>query len=190
MAIFSGNIIEAYYANSENNTVEVIYKQGEKAINHYLKVDYKNQDFKDLIEELEEQNKELSRAILLNLAYLAAGSIVVVSLLKLIDDLSQECAEEGGVTLEDQLAINEDLLDLAEEQEEDGNPIINTINGFTLSVETDDKNPVGTLKRRFAVGKDSKGITVLKGEPSFSANEQILIDELVFYIQQNDLKAT
>ena len=150
----------------------------------------KLQRLKDLIEELEEQNKELSRAILLNLAYLAAGSIVVVSLLKLIDDLSQECAEECGVTLEDQLAINEDLLDLAEEQEEDGNPVINTINGFTLSVETDDKNPVGTLKRRFAVGKDSKGITVLKGEPSFSSNEQILIDELVFYIQQNDLKAT
>ena len=150
----------------------------------------KLQRLKDLIEALEDQNKELSRAILLNLAYLAAGSIVVVSLLKLIDDLSQECAEEGGVTLEDQLAINEDLLDLAEEQEEDGNPVINTINGFTLSVETDDKNPVGTLKRRFAVGKDSKGITVLKGEPSFSSNEQILIDELVFYIQQNDLKAT
>ena len=51
MAIFSGNIIEAYYANSENNTIEVIYKQGEKAINHFLRVDYKNQDFKDLIEE-------------------------------------------------------------------------------------------------------------------------------------------
>ena len=51
MAIFSGNIIEAYYANSDNDTIEVIYKQGEKAINHYLKVDYKDQDFKDLIEE-------------------------------------------------------------------------------------------------------------------------------------------
>ena len=51
MAIFSGKIIEAYYSNSENDTVEVIYKQGEQAINHYLKVDFKNQDFKDLIEE-------------------------------------------------------------------------------------------------------------------------------------------
>jgi len=51
MAIFSGNIIEAYYANSDNDTIEVIYKQGEKAINHFLRVDYKDQDFKDLIEE-------------------------------------------------------------------------------------------------------------------------------------------
>ena len=51
MAIFSGNIIEAYYANENNDTVEVIYKQGEQAINHFLKVDYNDQDFKDLIAE-------------------------------------------------------------------------------------------------------------------------------------------
>jgi len=51
MAIFSGKIIEAYFANSENNTVEVIYEDGKKAINHYLPVDYNNQDFKDLIAE-------------------------------------------------------------------------------------------------------------------------------------------
>jgi hypothetical protein len=30
---------------------------------------------------------------------------------------------------------------------------------------------------------------MLKGEPSFSSNDQILIDELIFYIEQNDLKA-
>ena len=51
MAIFSGKIIEAYFANSDNSTVEVIYKDGGKAINHYLKVDFNNQDFKDLIKE-------------------------------------------------------------------------------------------------------------------------------------------
>tara|TARA_B100000780_G_scaffold166059_1_gene116177 strand:+ start:2800 stop:3270 length:471 start_codon:yes stop_codon:yes gene_type:complete len=51
MAIFSGKIIEACFANSENNTVEVIYKDGTKAINHYLAVDFNNQDFKDLIAE-------------------------------------------------------------------------------------------------------------------------------------------
>lgn len=51
MAIFSGKIIEAYYANSENDTVEIIYKEGKQAINHYLKVDFNNQDFKDLISE-------------------------------------------------------------------------------------------------------------------------------------------
>ena len=51
MAIFSGNIIEGCYVNSDND-IEVIYKQGEQAINHFLKVDYNGQDFKeDLIAE-------------------------------------------------------------------------------------------------------------------------------------------
>ena len=58
-----------------------------------------------------------------------------------------------------------------------------------MAVVTDDKNPVGSLKRRYAVAKNNQGIVQLKGEPSFSASDQILIDELVFYIQQNDLKA-
>ena len=86
-------------------------------------------------------------------------------------------------------AINQGLLDLSDEQTEDGNPVISNTNGFILSVVTDEKNPVGTLNRRFAVAKDGRGITLLKGTPSFSASDQILIDELVFYIQQNDLKA-
>ena len=63
------------------------------------------------------------------------------------------------------------------------------INGFILEVQTDRNNPVGSLKRRFAVAKNKQGVIMLEGEKSFSANEQILINELKFYIQQNDLKA-
>ena len=86
-------------------------------------------------------------------------------------------------------SINQELLDLSQEQEEDGNPVIRNINGFIMAVVTDDNNPVGSLKRRYAIAKNTRGVVQLKGEPSFSASDQILIDELVFYIQQNDLKA-
>ena len=51
MAIFTGKIIEAYFTNSENDTVEVIYNDGTKAVNHYLKVDFTDDDFKDLVSE-------------------------------------------------------------------------------------------------------------------------------------------
>ena len=51
MAIFSGNIIEAYYTNADNSCVEVIYKEGEKAIAYYLEPDFTNNDFKALVEE-------------------------------------------------------------------------------------------------------------------------------------------
>ena len=149
----------------------------------------KLQHINDELGKLEDSNKGTSRATLVSLIFLIAGVTTVILLLKSIDQMSQECAEENGVSELDLLAINQELLDLAEEQEEDGNPIIKSTNGFILSVETDNKNPVGTLKRRFAVGKDARGVTILKGEPSFSSSDQILIDELVFYIQQKNLKA-
>ena len=45
------------------------------------------------------------------------------------------------------------------------------------------------LKRKRAIAKNTNGVIALKGEWSFSSVDQILIDELVFYIQVNDLKA-
>ena len=149
----------------------------------------KLQHINDELEKLEEKADGTSKATLTSLIFVIAGAATVILLLKTIDQMTQECAEEGGVTDIELTAINQELLDLAEEEAEDGNPILDNVNGFYFSVETDNSNPVGTLKRRFAVGKDSRGITLLKGEPSFSSSDQILIDELVFYIQQNDLKA-
>ena len=149
----------------------------------------KLQHINDELEKLEDANRGTSRATLVSLIFLIAGVTTVLLLLKSVDQITQECAEENGVTDLELEAINRELLDLAEEEEEDGNPRVSNLNGFIFSVETDNKNPVGTLKRRFAVAKDTRGVTLLKGEPSFSSSDQILIDELVFYIQQNNLKA-
>ena len=141
------------------------------------------------LKELEKSSDELSKATLVALVFLIAAAATVIILLKGLDKLMQECAEENGVTQVELTVINQELLDLSQEQEEDGNPVINNINGFIMAVVTDDKNPVGSLKRRYAIAKNTRGVVQLKGEPSFSASDQILIDELVFYIQQNDLKA-
>ena len=138
-----------------------------------------------LLKELEEQNKELNRELLVALLFAVAGSISAIALLNAIDKLSQECTTDDNLQFE---ALSQELIDLTQEQEEDGEPIVASINGFELAVETE-RNGLDDLKRRFAVAKDSRGITLLKGEPSFSSVDQILIDELVFYIQQNDLKA-
>ena len=149
----------------------------------------KLQHINDELEKLEDANRGTSRATLVSLIFLIAGVTTVLLLLKSVDQITQECAEENGVTDLELEAINRELLDLAEEEEEDGNPRVSNLNGFIFSVETDNKNPVGTLKRRFAVAKDTRGVTLLRGEPSFSSSDQILIDELVFYVQQNNLKA-
>ena len=55
MAIFSGKIIEAYFANSENDTVEVIYRENNKAVVFYVPVDHENQLYKDLIKEYDSE---------------------------------------------------------------------------------------------------------------------------------------
>ena len=155
----------------------------------------KLQQINDELEKLEEQFDGMNRATLVSLVILIAGTATCVLLLQGIDSLSQECTEESGnngnngsnnIELE---LINQELLDLSQEQEEDGNPVIKNINGFIMAVVTDDRNPVGSLKRRYAIAKNTRGVVQLKGEPSFSSSDQILIDQLVFYIQQNDLKA-
>ena len=58
-----------------------------------------------------------------------------------------------------------------------------------MSVISVESSQVGALTRRRAIARNKAGIIMLQGEPSFSSNDQILIDELVFYIKQNDLKA-
>ena len=45
-----------------------------------------------------------------------------------------------------------------------------------------------SLKRKRAKATNKQGVIMLRGEYSFSSIDQILIDELVFYIQQNNLK--
>jgi len=149
----------------------------------------KLQDINDELEKLEEQFQGMNRSTLVSLVFLIAGTVTCILLLQGIDKMAQECAQENGATPLAFTAINQELLDLSEEQEEDGNPVISNLNGFIMAVVTDDQNPVGSLKRRYAIAKNSRGVVQLKGEPSFSASDQVLIDELVFYIQQNDLKA-
>jgi len=51
MAIFSGKIIEASYTNPRKDTVEIVYKEGTKAIVYYIQTNHNHPDFQDLIKE-------------------------------------------------------------------------------------------------------------------------------------------
>ena len=82
-----------------------------------------------------------------------------------------------------QFAIANQLTDLTNKNP---NPI-SSINGFKMDVESE--NTPSPIKRRRAIAKNKQDIIMLTGEWSYSSIDQILIDELVFYIQQKDLKA-
>lgn len=69
MAIFSGKILEAYFTNTDNTSIEVIYQDGKKAISHYMAKDMSHPDFKDLIMEypivkIEETTIQKNKAVL------------------------------------------------------------------------------------------------------------------------------
>ena len=51
MAIFSGKIIEASYTNEAKDTVEIVYKEGTKAVVYYLQINHSHPDTIDLIKE-------------------------------------------------------------------------------------------------------------------------------------------
>jgi len=143
------------------------------------------QNIIEKLDELQEKNQKLNKETLTSLVFAIAAIIIVTILLKFLDQLIRDCSKDNEVLLEE---IDSDLIELAKEQEEDGNPKQNLVNGFELSVISI-PNEIGNLKRRQAIAKNKDNVIMLKGDPSFSAIDQILIDELAFYIRSNNLKA-
>ena len=129
------------------------------------------------------------------LSAISAGSLIILvsirqvltqlmQYLSLLDMLIQHCAPN---TPQAQETLNKALLDLTKEAEQQSVIVPPDVNGFTLTVETEiTEKP---LKRKRAIAKNKSGVNLLQGEWSFSSIDQILIDELTFYIQTNDLKA-
>jgi hypothetical protein len=116
----------------------------------------------------------------------------VLNFLALLDTLIGGCAlsvTSSGETLISQEQLSSDLLEATQKQSKQLSPVVTNVNGFEMDVIPVDNSSVDGLKRRKAIARNKAGVIMLEGEPSFSSNDQILIDELVYYIQTNDLKA-
>jgi hypothetical protein len=105
-----------------------------------------------------------------------------IDLLNLLDQLVQKCYPDA-----DQERVALELTALTNQQSTQTSPVVTNVNGFEMGVVTEITN--NSLKRRRAIARNKQGVVMLQGEWSFSSIDQILIDELVFYIQQNNLKA-
>ena len=106
----------------------------------------------------------------------------VLDLLKLLDTATQLCYPDDIES-----DINEELRALATQESNNQSPIVTNVNGFEMGIEIEKSKK--SLKRKRAKATNKQGVIMLRGEYSFSSIDQILIDELVFYIQQNNLKA-
>lgn len=140
----------------------------------------------DAIREKLKEYKLISSSTLLVLTILIQILQQILNYLSLMDSLIQGCAIEGQLPQEQ---LSKDLLEATQEQSQQKSPVVTNVNGFEMGVVSVDSQIVGGLKRRQAVAKNLAGVIMLKGEPSFSSNDQILIDELIYYIKTNDLKA-
>ena len=154
----------------------------------------------------------ISSSILLILTILLKTLKEVLDLMGLLDQLVQKCYTDMGDTNEGgtgdmgdtneggtgnnsgmgliaQEQISSDLLASTQEQSNQGSPVVTNANGFDMSVVEVQGGTNNQLKRRQAIARNADGVIMLRGEPSFSSNDQILIDELVFFINMNNLKA-
>tara|TARA_B100000780_G_scaffold268891_1_gene227233 strand:+ start:2125 stop:3648 length:1524 start_codon:yes stop_codon:yes gene_type:complete len=145
------------------------------------------EDIKEKFEILVGINKELRKALLISLIFLIIALIIILRYLKKIDNLISACAIPSDLSMTE---INDELLKLQDSAiEDDKQSLLKIVNGFEMNVVEDTNSEVGGLYRRYATASNSQGVVILKGEASFSSVDQILIDELAFYIQQNNLKA-
>jgi len=141
------------------------------------------------VEKIERELKKyklISSTTLMVLVILIQILERILALLALLDQVIGKCAIEGALPQEQ---LTDDLLLSTQFQSNELSPVVTNVNGFEMSVIAVDGKTNEELKRRRAVARNAQGIIMLQGEPSYSSNDQILIDELVFYIQQNDLKA-
>jgi len=142
------------------------------------------QDSKDTIEKTINKLKLANTGLLTILVIVRQVLTQLLQYLSLLDTLIQQCSPDNDQFQEQ---ISTELTALTQEQTQQQSPVVINVNGFEMGVETE--STTNSLKRRRALARNKQGIVMLKGEWSFSSIDQILIDELVFYIQQNDLKA-
>jgi hypothetical protein len=133
----------------------------------------------DKLDKLLKKLKVVTSGILLVLTLLTSMLARLIGFLSLLDALIQKCHIDGALPLQ-QVPTN--LFPPATREPQ---PIV--VNGFTMGTEVEQTQ--ASIKRKRGIAKNPNGVVMLKGEWSFSSNDQILIDELSFYIKQNNLKA-
>lgn len=113
----------------------------------------------------------------------------VLDLLSKLDLLIEDCAPESGLSFEE---INDELNQLSnstiQDLENSNSDIPVTYKGFTFEIKFDKLNQT-PYPKRFAQALNIQNIPVLKGNPSFASDPQILIDELKFIIDTQNLRA-
>ena len=116
-----------------------------------------------------------------------------IRILNLLDVAIEKCQSEVTLTPISSTPISltpvsDELIEISEIQNQaEESPNLSTYNGFVLEIEVVPYSP--TVNRRRALGKNQDGIVLIQTELSFTQVEQIMINELKFVIDRDNLKA-
>lgn len=102
-------------------------------------------------------------------------------ILNQLDNLVAQCAVDQDMDLEQ---LNNEINSLSNSTIEATQSENNTYKGFILEVKINEKN-TSKFIQRFAQASNKQGVPVLKTEPSFASDPQVLIDQLKFIIDSN-----
>jgi hypothetical protein len=84
--------------------------------------------------------------------------------------------------------VSDELIEISEIQNQaEESPNLSTYNGFVLEIEVVPYSP--TVNRRRALGKNQSGIVMIQTELSFTPIDQVMINELKFIIDRDNLRA-
>lgn len=117
---------------------------------------------------------------------------VAIQWLNSLDFVIQECAEEEDISFEEiNREINSFIDPTTGKTEDIINPLTNKpfpYKGFTFEIK-DDITQSFKYPKRYAIARNVQGIQVLRSESSFASNPEILIEELKFVIDRDNLRA-
>ena len=127
---------------------------------------------------------ELQRALTNGASFIsdaAKGLESILTLIQVVDLVLQKCGKQPN-------ALGADVIRLVDTIKLANNSIINEVyNGFTFSIIEKQFSP--TLNQKIGQAKNSQGIVLLQTEPSFTQDPQVLVEELKFIINRDNLKA-
>ena len=110
-----------------------------------------------------------------------------LSLISILDALVKDCSTSDNPNLV-LSPISEDLITIAATQDQaEQSPNLSLYQGFILEIEVVPYSP--TVNRRRAIGKNQSGIVMIQTELSFTPIDQVMINELKFIIDRDNLRA-
>lgn len=111
----------------------------------------------------------------------------LVSTFNLLDPLILRCQPNTNSEI-NLTPLSEEIISISALQEQaDDSPNLSTYQGFIIEIEEVPFSP--TINRKRALGKNQDGIVLIQTELSFTTIDQILINELKFAIDKDNLKA-